>query len=209
MKAIKFRDHSDRNIFKFRKDLINKLNNFHYLEVLSIHDQFETFHDILFKLYDKNFPIKTKNISNKRNQNPWITNALLNRINEKHRLFRLWKDNPELFDVYKNYRNYLSNEIQRAKRNYFVNKFNNHENPKAMWKSIGKVLKPNIEKKKIKLSINKSEITEDKLISNTFNEYFSSIASKLASKIPHVNNDPISYVNPLPNSFVFLETDYN
>ena len=209
LKAIKFRDHSDRNIFKFREDLINKLNNFHNLEVLSIHDQFEIFNDILFKLYDKNFPIKTKNISNKRNQNPWITNALLNRINEKHRLFRLWKDNPDLFDVYKNYRNNLSNEIQRAKRTYFVNKFNNHENPKATWKSIGKILKPNIEKKKIKLSINNSEITDDKLISNTFNEYFSSVASKLASKIPHANTDPISYVNPLTNSFVFLETDYN
>ena len=205
-KSIKFREHTTVNIQNYKDELKNELNNFHNLEILSISDQFEIFNDILHRLYFKNFPIKIKTVSTKRNKNPWITNSLLNRIRTKHQLYKSSRNNPELSDTYKNYRKSLCCDIQRAKNGYYINKFEN-QNVKQTWKSIGRILNPNKDKKKIKLQNESDILTDDATISRAFNEYFSSVANKLASTIPTVNTDPMSYIEPIPNSFVYFDTD--
>ena len=207
LKLVQFRDHSTHNIEVFKQEIICRLNSFHYYRNFSISDQFEIFNNIINDAYFTSFPIKKKNVSIKRYKSPWMTNSLLNRITDKHRLYRLSKTNQDYINVYKNYRNILGADIKHKKNSYFLNKFANCDNnTKSTWKLINKILKPNDDKKNIKLLNNNYLTTEPSEIADLFNDHFSAIAHDLASKISVVNVDPISYVDPVPNSFVYFET---
>ena len=53
-----------------------------------------------------------------------------------------------------------------------------------------------------KINSNNVTVTSNLAISNIFNEYFSSVASNLASNIPNIPVNPIDYVDRTLNSFV-------
>ena len=51
---------------------------------------------------------------------------------------------------------------------------------------------------------NDNEVTDYQLIANKFNEYFSTVAEKLMEKIPHINQNPLKYLENKPKSSLFL-----
>ena len=53
------------------------------------------------------------------------------------------------------------------------------------------------------INANGDKITGDKNIANEFNKYFSEIGKKLGREIPWSDMDPLYFVNPVSNSFIF------
>lgn len=59
----------------------------------------------------------------------------------------------------------------------------------------------------VKLASWNDIISDPVSVSNIFNDHFSTIAGKLADDIPVVDDNPLSYVDRLPNSFVYFDSD--
>ena len=69
---------------------------------------------------------------------PWITKTILKIISHKDRLFHKKKDNPldiRIKNAYNLFRNRITRETRKAKKEYFKNYFeNNVSNMKNTWK---------------------------------------------------------------------------
>ena len=60
--------------------------------------------------------------------------------------------------------------------------------------------KPNSKKKnETSLEINGESTSNPEAVANKFNEYFSSVATNLAEKIPTANVDPLSFISRQQN----------
>ena len=118
---------------------------------------------------------------------PWITPALQKSISIKNNLLKKFinaKD-PQVKDSYhkecKDYRNMISTILKQSKTNYYNHYFEaNWNNIKNTWKGIKSIL--NIKSISAAfpktLTVNGTTISNPMEISNIFNNYFSSIASK-------------------------------
>ena len=120
------------------------------------------------------------------------------------------KDNiikANLHNEYKVCRNLIVNLIRTSKQNYFTQYFQkNSRNSKKIWQGINEYLnrKKQNNSNNITLNINGNNITEPLNIANIFNNFFTSIADKIRTKIPVFFNNYHQYLkNPLPNSFFF------
>ena len=67
-------------------------------------------------LYHECFPLKTKYLSEKRLLNPWISQAVLNSIKFKNKLYKDYKIGAVTESQYKSYRNSLNKVITSAKK---------------------------------------------------------------------------------------------
>ena len=200
-----FRNHSSQNILNFRRELEKKLRFFNLYDSFSIDERFKIFMNTILKSYQNNCPIMKKTISRKRLKSPWINNSLKNCIDEKHRLLKLTKSNPLLCEQFNIFCINLKKIIQSAKKAYYCNKFENLSSDiKATWKVINSLIKPIKSRNSLKLDID-GVVTDDPVIlTKSINDHFVSIAPSLASNIPTVNSDPISYMNHNQHSFVYL-----
>ena len=206
---IKFRNHSDENISKFRNDLIKNLEHFPDYDRLPIDDRLSIFMHILLKIYDQNFPILFKKLPYKRLFSPWISDSLKRCIDHKHKLYKCSRNNPSIFNQYKRYNNMLKCIIKSCKTNYYQKKFDlSSKNTKDTWKTINSLIKPKVGKNPILLQINDSITSDPDLVSEHFNNHFISLAPALSSCIPPTDTDPLSYLTRNPRSFVFFETNY-
>ena len=126
-----------------------------------------------------------------------MTNNLKACTINQHRLHKLSLENPAFLPEYKRYKNVLVNTFRTAKKNYYTGKFDSCLSDfKETWKVINKVLKPN-SKKKIgtTLEIHGDLTSNPQTVSNKSNEYFISVASNLADKIPQTNINPLNYIS--------------
>ena len=111
-------------------------------------------------------------------------------IYEKNKLYRQQLENKSERNrvKYRSYRNKLNSIIRFARQNYFENKFNKFNNDT---KNTWKVLREILNRKKINLpmtfSVNEIQTDDNLTIDNGFNDFFSSMATELDSKIPTVN----------------------
>ena len=65
--------------------------------------------------------------------------------------------------------------------------------------------KPKTSQKLIKIVDNNAEITKPKLVTDTFNNYFANIDTKLENEISSAPNSPMVYLNnPICNSFFYF-----
>ena len=109
------------------------------------------------------------------------------------------------FSNYKNYRNLLSTLLKRAKEEYFTNFFNeNIKDIKENWK----VLKHLVSIKQKKNNDTPSLITKDEKyitdpvsIANTFNNFFTSVAETVHSKIKFSNKSFKHFLSSEVNDF--------
>ena len=150
----------------------------------------------LNSIYNLCFPLKSKDISLKRIQCPWITDAVLKSIRTKNKLFRDFKVGAISDEQYKLYRNNLTKVVRTAKREYYVNYFNDFKNStKKIWTKIKELqgIKANSNQTKSfkidgKLNSNRFDIA------NAFNQFYTSIASNIEKKLPKSNINPLSYL---------------
>ena len=207
---IKFRDHSELNIERFRHDLYGKLASFDVYQDFSIDSKTQIFENILSNCYMANCPIKTKRISYKNLTSPWISDSIKRSIHHKHLLSKLSQDNPQYIDRFNTYKNILRKVIKSAKISYYISKFNAIAGDvKKTWKAIKSILQSKAKNSEFKINISGETVTDQVLISEKFNEYFASIGPNLAANIPQTNTNPLSCLTASPNSFMFFECTGN
>ena len=128
-------------------------------------------------------------------------------IKEKNKTAKHHSKHPITYgETYKRLRNNVTNEIRNAKRIYFKDKFEQSTgNPKKTWKVINEVLKRKSKNKTCDEFIINDDITSDpSIIVDRFNEYFSTIGTELANKLPLPEVDFRSFLGPRnENNFRF------
>ena len=100
--------------------------------------------------------------------------------------------------MYKELRNKILTKCRNSKKTYFQNFFfKNANNLKNMWTGINSLINVNnnIKQQPTSLLIKNKLISDHKEVAETFNNYFSSVASKLQGKIHHYGQDYSSYLN--------------
>ena len=133
---ITFRDFSNHNHDKYKHEL-HQINWEDLYHMTSTNESFNYFIDTIVKLYNKCYTVKTKFVTYKRLQNPWLTRGLMNSIKHKFVLFKQSKLGIISHDTYKIYRNNLTQAVRLAKCNYYSNfccAFKN--NTKKIWETI-------------------------------------------------------------------------
>ena len=156
---------------------------------------FDQFYHIFNDSYSKSFPIKTKTITAKRLQKPWVTDTLISKTKERDRLHKL--ASKKIIDrvVYTEFRNKLTKEFRQAKTKYFEEQFKrNANNVKKTWEIINSAIRSKKVYSKISLTDDdNNEITEGE-IPNKYIDYYTNIASQLTSNIPPTQHDAASYL---------------
>ena len=150
--------------------------------------------------------------------NSWITQGLQNSIKKKDNIYSKFVkcENKILkefhHNTYKNYRNLLSTLLRRAKEKYFTNLFNeNIKDIKKTWKGI----KTLVSMKQKNNDAPSSFITKDEKyinglvsIANTFNNFFTSVADTVHSKIKFSNKLFSNFLSSeINDSFIITSTN--
>ena len=218
----------DRTNFKDKEDYIlfrEDFNKLDWLKILQTEKQdanfsFNAFHDSLETLLDKFLPLKkiTKT-EYKRKFKPWITQGILISMKRRNKLFGKYiriKNIPkkmELYTEYKSLRNRIIDIIHQSKETYFRNYFEkNTNNIRNIWKGINQIV--NVKSKSYDSPTclsdsNGQSITDPAEISNSFNDYFSTIADSILNERQYTGDGNFSkYLHTsTPNSLSFDPVD--
>ena len=175
----------------------------------NVHSAYTHFHNKLIDIFDRHCPIRRVKTKMNLDKSPWITPGVLKSIKKKNVLFCAYKRNPNDHNLnkYRNYKNILTTVVRQAKSSYYSDYFTaNKNNSKKMWSGINSVLNRKGTKNR-DLSDNCSNNCQDYV--NRFNDYFTTIGEKLASKIDDTNKSPNSYLTSvnIPNTFILRPTD--
>ena len=168
-----------------------------------------TFYNFLKDMCDKHAPIRNININKKKNapRKPWVTPGIIKSINKKCKLYKAYKAsnfNEVHAAKYKKYRNVLGTVLKNAKRMYYSKLFLENKNDTSKtWKIVNELLKGgNVGQKNTeveKLTINndgvKQEMTSEKDIAESFNDFFVSIGPKLAEAIPDDSSNHTKFLS--------------
>ena len=176
--------------------LLNKCN---------VNENCETFLETIKTIFESCFPLKSKHISEKRLNNPWISQAVLNSIKTKNYLYKDYKMGGVTEAQYKQYRNILNNTIRQAKKSYYIAKFSNFKNDtRKIWKLISELSnKSKFETSSTNILFNGKKLSKPPEIAQAFNTFFSSIAPELDEHLPKSTTDPLSFLSGnYPHSMV-------
>ena len=205
---VKFRNMKPENKQNFQNILQNidwpSIMN----EITDEAEQTKKFLDILYKHYNRCFPIMTKTIGVKRISKPWITSALHKSINTKHNLFKLVKRNQYNLDAYNRYCNTLNNLIKLSRIDYYKQKFDAaKQDLKKTWSVINSTIRPGKKCSNItKMYHNNEVVSDSKLIAETLNNHFASIGITLKNALPNRNNNAFrKYLPPATQNSLFLQ----
>ena len=203
MNRVSFRDHSERNVQDLRENIpvLSVIFQDARSRDCSVDELTNLFVNSLWNIYSKSCPVRNKIISVKRMSKPWIDRDLIRVINTKHRLFRQFKDGLIDFDIYRNYKNYLSTRLKSAKKNYYNNVFNTcRGNLRKTWNNINSTLKGKKNEGNVSLVDDDGiESSDNKHVADMFSKYFSSVATDLEKKIPDPVTNPMDYMGPIIN----------
>ena len=202
---IQFRVVDELNKVKFR----NLLSNFDWNNIKSENANLyaEKFTTTLDKLYCTAFPLKTKYVTKRHNQNPWINESIRKLIEAKSHYFQLYRLSMVTFEENKRFRNKVQSIIRKHKTKFYMDIFENSKNDiKKTWTTINSLLSKNIKTCEInRIVCNNKTYTNSADIANAFNNFFCSIGSVYDSKIPTSDIDPCKFINVRHPSYFFLE----
>ena len=153
--------------------------------------------------------------------NPWITDSIITAIEKKHELKENWvktikKKNPGgdpvLHKIFSDYRKILNQVINSVKNSYNCNKvLENIKDRKKTWQIINAIRGKTKAGIRPSFIINNKKITNRRVISNEFNKYFNSIASKLNDTISEHGLSDLKFstfeefLMPANENSIFLE----
>ena len=212
-----------RNTKNFdREAFLNDFVNINWDDSLEAHKEdtnhsMQIFMDKVNNLLDQYMPLrKLTNNEYKRRFKPWISDAILNKINCKNKTFdKLRKcKNPDtklrLTEEYKNQKNTLTNITRQSKKEYYNQYFTeNASNLQKIWKGIKEII--NIKSKNYTqptcIIDNGKTLTEPKDIANSFNKYYASIAEDILKKRKYNGNKSFAdYLqNPSEQTFALFD----
>ena len=150
------------------------------------------------KLTNKYFPMRTKTISNKRLQCPWMTTRLIKCIRMKHWLYNKVKFGIISLEMYKAYVNLLKYTLRTAEHFYRKTKFDSLKgNSRKTWAFINEITGRKTQDSVIELYIGGDNTNDNGVITNSFAQYFSSIPKEIKSKIV---KPVINLIDHIPNN---------
>ena len=181
----------------------------------------ESFISKIDGLLDIHLPLrKVSKKEFKQKFKPWISNNLLIKIGDKNKAFRkyLKANNPvqksQNFTKFKALKNEVTLLTRTSKKEYYKKYFsNNKDNIQKIWKGIKEII--NIKSKNYDyptcLQDGDVTITNPLAISNSFNDYFTSIADNILKKRKYEGSKSFRdfLANRLIDNFVFKECDEN
>ena len=181
------RSFSEQNLKEFRGKLIDYDWSFLY-EFKDAEQAFEYFTRIFFKLFNESFPKKEVVIKPKRSE-PWITKGLIKSSKRKQRLYENFLRNKtrKNENIYKRYRNNFNKTLKLAKRLYVSDLLNKYSKDiKMTWKTVNDLIGRKQTSAKFPETIihKKKTFTSKNEIAEVFNNFFSTVGSDLAKKIP-------------------------
>ena len=153
----------------------------------------------LTREYNACLPLITKRIKIIQNcSKPWITVAIRKSIKKKNDLYKNWikTRSDSRLATYKKYKNKLTSTIRAAERLYYNNRFAEVQGDlKRTWRLIKLIIHKEPAKQGIhEIKHNNKCETDQTVIANIFNEYFTNIGEKLASKIPQESGSPCEFI---------------
>ena len=169
------------NLDTFAENLISKLNFF----------------------FCKCFPIKIKYIKSESQVNPWMNDRLRKLVHAKSQYFLLFKSGLVTREENNSFKNKVHKILERAKLKHYQRLFEyNRSNIRKTWDTINLLVNSKINRNSIqKIIHNNREIVDNMEIAEIFNDYLTSIAKDLDSKLPPSNGSPFSNVTSNLNSF--------
>ena len=151
----------------------------HVLVNQNAESAYEQFHKIFQESYDKSFPIKTKTVTLKDLQKPWVTETHLSNINKWDNLKKLWKKKEINKTIYTKFRNKLTNDLRQARRIYFEEQLESSaKNIKKTWEVINSIIRQKKAYPKVILNDVDGNEQDESKVPNQFTNYFTSIAEK-------------------------------
>lgn len=177
---------------------------------LDVNASYDCFQNKFDQLYNEAFPVKImKQKTNKNCAKPWITSGILNSTKQKDKLYKKWLKCRDVTaeTSYKRYKNKLTLIIRSAKNRYFVSKFTELKSDlRKTWCLIRNIMNGNNNKTGVKEMKIGDHVTSDQtIIANKFNEYFTNIGLNLASKIPESNH---SYADVISEKYTINHSMY-
>ena len=164
-------------------------------------------------------------LNSRRNRinNPWITNGIIASISHRDYLYKKWRKSikvlktkegdPILYNNYKLYRKKLNIIISCAKRSHRLKQFEKVKgNSRQTWKLINEIRGKQKTKIKPSFIIDGTLVEERRVIADSFNKYFTSIASKLNESDDELLITPLpaftDYIRNSVESSIFLTECY-
>ena len=123
-----------------------------------------------------------KDIEIKESKDPWITNKILELINGKNDLLAEAKKNqdPKIWDIARNMRNFVASLVKEAKRDLFSNEIENNHDPAKLWKKIHSMFPDRPVHGKINLMNTATGVLiEEREIPDYANAFFTSVGSNI------------------------------
>ena len=145
------------------------------------------------ELYCQSFPKKTKQLTYKRLNNPWLTSHLIQQIKLKSEYYKLYRRGLMSKATNNRFRNLVNKQVLEAKQKYYQQIFSNcRSSMRKSWDTIKRLLGKQNNQTKIKeMLINDEIVYDESQIISGLNEYFSTIGSKLDQQLP-------AHTNPIP-----------
>ena len=185
---IKFRDYSQRNKIKFDENKLEELQNFHPPRCANGYAGYLT--NFLYRILNKYFPVKTKTISSKLYESPWITPILLRCIRKKHSWYRFKKQGVITHESYRVYETKLRKLLRAAEQEYFIKRFDSLGNdPRKNWKTLNKLLGQSRKILPSTFKIDGGTTSNPEDISNHFGDYFINHPKNIHSSIPQSSSN--------------------
>jgi hypothetical protein len=194
------------------RDEIHKLRWYNVYNNQDTNVSFDLFWEDFNTLFELHFPLtKTKFNRNIHKINEFMTSGLLISRKTKITLHKKAVVNPTLFyERYKIFRNIFNSTLRLSKKLFLEAKFRAYEkNPKKTWDLLKEVTFGKTSNIPItELLINNTPCTDPWLIANEFNNFFSTIGSKISESVLPTDRPPDSYIPNRPENSPELNFDF-
>ena len=212
-----YRSFKNFNEENFSND-INQINWTFATENNDINLGFETLLRLIDKMLDKHAPVK-KCIRKEQKLalKPWVTNGIKKLISVRDKLYKemIKAKNDQIkkrkHEIYKTYRNKIVDLLRVSRKCHYQKYFEeNKKNSRAIWQGIHDIVYSRKSKKNntpSSLLIDGKTITNPKDIAENFNNFFTSIGTKLQNNIPPTRRQYFDYLkHPNPKTFFISPT---
>ena len=205
-KTIISRNIVPQTIEKFKKTLTDVSWN----DTLNTNDaqtSFNLFSSKFNQIFEETFPLKEQRFNkNIHKAEKWITNGLLTSRRQKNELYKLYVQSPSVAtsNMFKTYRNLYNKTLRCCKKTYFESELKKHsKNIAQTWKIIREATKKSKFNHSAISSVkcNGRETSDPQEMADIFNSHFTSIANKIAEKIPHTDKPPDEHCKNLETVF--------
>ena len=168
------------------------------------------FLDIMMTIYNRCCPVKTRTVSYKDRIKPWISLEIKGYMRKRQNYLVPYRSGRMTRAVYNRYRNFVTNRIKIARRNYFESKFNGYRsNVRSTWRTINDIIRPRAVSANTtirSLIVNGVAIVGEADVANEFNQFFSSVGANIANSLPPAPRDFNSYLpGNYPSNFTFSD----